>query len=222
MFAASSAPPSTRWTSERRESPGQQRGAPWARVEVLPGRRRRVARRVDAGRPPTDHAPRCRLRAYVGAPQSFVRRAIVSQARQRGLLVALLGVVVVGYVAWRANRAAHEARTREIDGATITALDLEHRTAEIEFIHPKSGTPRRIRGTIPQDCPIYINDALAPGGLADLHVGDTGSVRGTVHADLSMEAEWVRVTRPAASQPAVASQPGSAPPSGTASAADRP
>ncbi len=45
MFAASSAPPSTRWTSERRESPGQQRGAPWARVEVLPGRRRRVARR---------------------------------------------------------------------------------------------------------------------------------------------------------------------------------
>jgi len=130
----------------------------------------------------------------------------VTQAAKRGLVVGIVVVVVVGIVAWRAVRLVPRARVHTIDGATITALDPERRTAEIEFIHPRSGLPGQVKGMIPEGCPIYINDQAAANGIADLRVGDTGSVRGVMHPDQSIEAQWVRLTRPATpSQPTSAS-----------------
>ncbi len=131
----------------------------------------------------------------------------MKQSTQRAILVAVIVVAVVGFAVWTVVRRYAGARQHTID-ATITMLDVGHRTARIEFIHPRSGLPGQVSGAIPENCPIYINDELAPRGLADLRVGDQGTVRARIHADQTIEAEWVRVRRPAASsQPASVTQP---------------
>ena len=147
----------------------------------------------------------------------------MKQSAQRGILVAVIVVVVVGFVVWQVAR---RVRTRmyTLDNVTVIARDVERRTALVEFVHPRSGLPREVRGTIPEDCPIYVNDRRTPHGLADLRVGDQGSVRALIHADQSIEAQEVRVKRadgssqPAAgsqattaSQPAATSRPGERP-----------
>ena len=142
----------------------------------------------------------------------------MTQAAKRGLLIGVVVVAVVTVVAWRVVRLVPRAHVHTIDGATIIALDPERRTAEIEFIHPRSGLPRQVKGVIPEGCPIYLNGEPAVRGLAELRVGDTGSVCGVMHPDQSIEAQWVRLTRPATpSQPTSASsQPA------TTQAADHP
>lgn len=127
---------------------------------------------------------------------------MTSRARKVILLVAI-GVVVLAAVGWQVRRLTRP-RTYLLKAATITKLDPQARTAEIEFTHPKSGRTMRVPGLIPADCQIYINDT--PATLTDLQVGDSVSGQVVIHYDQSVTPTWVRVKRPVAD-----SAPASAP-----------
>jgi hypothetical protein len=130
----------------------------------------------------------------------------VKPSARKGLLLALLGLLVVAGVAWQAWRLA-QPRIYTLKSATITKMDAERRTGEVEFVHPKSGQTMRVTAAnIPPDCEISINGV--PATLADVRVGDTVAVHGTLYADQTVKPDWVRVKRAAATtQPASASAP---------------
>ena len=116
-------------------------------------------------------------------------------ATKKGLILAALAIVVLAMIVWQILRRVPQARVRELANATITKLDPAKGVAEIEFVHPKSGREMKLTGSLAENCQIFINDQ--PATFAELRVGDKISVRGMVHPDYSVEAEWVRVTRPA-------------------------
>ncbi len=158
--------------------------------------------------------PACQHANDAGAEFCARCGKVIAQAAPRSpgrkLIVVVVALVIVGGLAWPALHASRASHTRTISGATITALNVAQRTAEIEFVHPKSGLPQRARGTVASNCEIYIDGELAPGGLGDLRVGDTGSVSAIFAADRSITAQRVDVVRRAASQPAPTSQPAGA------------
>jgi hypothetical protein len=124
-------------------------------------------------------------------------RSVAAKTRKT-LLLIVLGVVVLGLVAWQASRALRP-REYTLQNARLVKLDVAARTAEIEFVHPKSGRTQALNGRVPDDCPITINDQ--PATLEQLRPGDVAAVRGTVYSDRVVQAQWVKVTR-SASQPA--------------------
>lgn len=132
----------------------------------------------------------------------------MSPTARKSLLLVLLGIVVVGAVAWQAWRLA-QPRVYTLKSAIITKMDAERRTGEVEFVHPKSGQTMRVTATaIPADCEISINGV--PATLADVRVGDVVAVHGTVYSDQTVKPDWVRVRRNMEStQPATASAPAS-------------
>lgn len=120
-------------------------------------------------------------------------------AARRISIVVALGVIVVAVVAWKTVQAM-QPRAFELATATVTKLDVEKRTAEIEFVHPKSGRTMKATGSVPRDCSITIDGE--PATLADIRVGDVGSL-GAIGRGYSVEADWVRIRRQqATSQPA--------------------
>ena len=124
----------------------------------------------------------------------------------KGLLLALLGVIVVGGIAWQVWRLSRP-RIYTLKFATITKMDAAQRTGEVEFVHPKSGQTMRVTAAnIPAECEVSINGA--PAMLADIRVGDTVSVHGTLYADQSVKPDWIRVKRSTdTTQPATATSP---------------
>lgn len=129
----------------------------------------------------------------------------MSQTAKKGLILAVIAVVAVAGVAWRVTRGARKPQVREIAGATITKLDPATKTAEIEFLHQKTGRDIKIAGKIAPDCQILINDQ--PAAFGDLKVGDVATVKG-VQSGYSVEAQSVRVRRGAAqTQPLPATRP---------------
>lgn len=104
-----------------------------------------------------------------------------------GVVVAIvLGVGVVRYVT--------AGQVHTIYG-TITRIDVQTRKASIEYVHPKTGRTLQIDGTVPRDCDIQIDGE--PASLSDLRVGEQAEVEGTIHRDMTISANWVRVTRSA-------------------------
>jgi hypothetical protein len=136
----------------------------------------------------------------------------VSSAQSKALIFAGIAVVVIAIVAYNVSRKL-QPRVRTVPDVTLVKLDIEKRTAEVRFVHPKSSRPILLSGRVPEDCAITINDE--PATLADLRVGDVATVRGMIYPDQSVEAEWVKVTRPTDTQPsttAPAATPPDAPP----------
>jgi hypothetical protein len=125
------------------------------------------------------------------------------------MIVALV-IVCVAAVGWETVRRIGRAQIRTVEG-TIVQIDAATRQGAIEVVHPKTGKLLRIEGFVPPDCDIQIDGQ--PAGLGDLRVGEKARVEGTIHPDLTIIANWVRVSRQdatSASQPA-ATQPGAAP-----------
>ncbi|MFH1747115.1 MAG: hypothetical protein ABIG44_08735 [Planctomycetota bacterium] len=116
------------------------------------------------------------------------KRLVISLA---GALLLVAAICVVVLVITR-------ARVHTITG-TITALDVSSRTATLEFVHPKSGRTITLEGSVPLDCDIRIDDR--PADLADLRVGEEASVGGAIHGDMSVTANWVRISRATVSDP---------------------
>jgi hypothetical protein len=135
----------------------------------------------------------------------------VKPAARKALILCGLAVTVAAGLAVYAR---HLARPREYElkSATIIKLEFQCQNERIvsargvlEFVHPKSGQAMSVTGTIPADCPIFVDDA--PAQLSDLRVGDQVAVRGTVFADRSITPQWVRVQRSAAARETPASAP---------------
>jgi hypothetical protein len=125
--------------------------------------------------------------------------------RHKALLLTLVVVVVLAAVAYQVYRSIPRARVGQIDAATVTAVNPEQRTAEIEFTHPRSGRLIRLKGTLAPAGQLLIDGEPAP--LAELRVGDRVAVRGTLYPDYTVTAEWVRVQRSPTSAPAAAPAP---------------
>ena len=119
----------------------------------------------------------------------------MSQSAKKAVVVAAIVIVVLAVAGWRIARQRQLPRVREITGATITMLDVARQTAEVEFVHPKTGRMIKLPGTLAPGCQIFIDGQ--PAGLADLRVGDVASVRGTIYSgySVSVQADVVRVTR---------------------------
>jgi hypothetical protein len=126
----------------------------------------------------------------------------------------ILGGVAIIVIAGLAAYARHLTRPREYElkSATITSLEFERQGERIvsargvlEFVHPRSGQTMSVTGTIPADCPIFVDGA--PAQLPDLRVGDQVAVRGTVFADRTITPQWVRVQRSSAARQDSASAP---------------
>jgi hypothetical protein len=116
----------------------------------------------------------------------------VTTSARKKLVIVIVGVLALALIAryvWKLTR----PRTGEITDARIVSIDVPKRMAQVEFIHPRSGRPLTLSGTVPEGCEITIDGA--PARIEDLRVGDVAAVRGTVYADRSVRPEWVRVTR---------------------------
>lgn len=124
------------------------------------------------------------------------------RARQIGLVIGVV-VLASALAGWQIVRPGGPPRERTLSGAVITQLDVAARTAEIEFIHPKTGDSVRLSGRVPPACEIQVNGL--PATLAELRVGDMVDVGGTVQRRLLtyvVEAHWVSAARRApASRP---------------------
>lgn len=132
------------------------------------------------------------------AHESSARPPGISRGRQVLVLAVLLAIVLVA-VGYQVYRSIPRARVAQVDNALVTAVNVEQRTAEIEFTHPRSGRTIRVKGTLAPDGQLLVNDEPAP--LSALRVGDRVSVRGTLYPNYTVTAEWVRVTTPAAAIP---------------------
>lgn len=125
---------------------------------------------------------------------------------KRRVGIAIVGVVVIagvwGTVKWRGTGWV----TRTVEG-TIVELDPATRRATLEVIHPKTGEPIRIPGRVPPECSLEIDGA--PARLADLRIGDTAKVRGSIGVSKQISVEWVKVFR--TRSPNDANGPGLAP-----------
>ena len=102
--------------------------------------------------------------------------------------VAVLALILI--IGSRLSRA--ESHTVNV---TITRIDADARTASVELVRPKTGQTIQLEGTVPPECEISIDGQ--PAALGDLRVGDRAQVRGRVHSDRTLSADWVRVTRAA-------------------------
>jgi hypothetical protein len=133
----------------------------------------------------------------------------VSNAGTKVWLGVVLGIVVLagsGFYAWRATQPRHY----ELKRAKIVKLDVAARTGEIEFVHPKSGRTMTVAAhVIPPTCEITIDGQ--PAALTDVRVGDTVAVGGLIHADYSVDPQWVHVTRGGADTQPTASTTASEP-----------
>jgi hypothetical protein len=114
---------------------------------------------------------------------------------RKALIVTFLVVVGVAAIAWQVIKSIPQARYYTLEGAIITAIDPPARTAEIEFIHPRSGRVQRLKGTLAPGGEITLDGA--PATIDDLRVGDTVTVGGMVGRDLNVAADKVLATRPA-------------------------
>jgi len=140
-------------------------------------------------------------------------------AKNIRIVVLLVLVLAIGIVVWRVTRP--QAAVRELSNATITAIDAGAGTAEIEFVHPKSGQKVPLSANVGPKCSITLDGK--PAALKDLRVGDKANVRGILTKSLlgsSVEPLEVTVKRgtgaasaPVASRPA-ATAPTSAPTAG--------
>ncbi len=129
-----------------------------------------------------------------------MRENVVSETPRRIVLLAVIAIVVLAVAGWRLMKLM-QPREHTLTSATITKLDVTDRTAEVEFIHPKSGQMITVAGVVPEGCDIQINGA--PATMADLRIGDIAEVRGMIYPDRSVEPIWVRVRRASATtQPA--------------------
>jgi hypothetical protein len=124
-------------------------------------------------------------------------------------MVAGLVILCVVAIGWETAQRALRTQVRTVEG-TIVQIDAATRQAAVEIVHPKTGKPLRIEGSVPEGCDIQIDGEAAR--LADLRVGERVRVEGTIKPDLTIVANWVRVTRQdgATSQPS-ASRPSDAP-----------
>lgn len=112
---------------------------------------------------------------------------------RKRLLIATGGIVVIlAAVCIVVALCVPHEQVRTVIG-TITHINLATRTATIEFIHPKSGRTLAIDGTAPPDCDIRIDGQ--PAQLTDLRIGEEVEVEGTIHGDMTITANWVRVAR---------------------------
>lgn len=137
--------------------------------------------------------------------------------RQARIIIILLVVVILGDLTWQLLRPRKAGKVRELTGATITAIDPHQRTAEIEFLHPKSGEKMRLAADVPAGCEILLDGKPLP--LAELRVGDKVDVKGTINQTLlgaSVHPQQVRVVRASTTPPiATAPAPATAPAAGT-------
>lgn len=118
----------------------------------------------------------------------------LNASHRKALIVTFIVVVAVAAIAWQAIKSIPRARYYTLEGAIITAIDPSARTAEIEFIHPRSGRVQRLSGTLAPGGQITLNGA--PATIEDLKVGDTVTVGGMVGRDLTVAADKVFATRP--------------------------
>jgi hypothetical protein len=133
-------------------------------------------------------------------------------ARAR-IIIAVIGIVVVAMVGITVVRRLTRERDRTIT-ATILAIDPQARTASIEFVHPKTGKTLELEGRVPEECDIQIDGR--PAKLSDLRVGERAEVNGTIHANITLSANWVRVTRAAKTTPVPGTTPATTATSGPA------
>jgi len=116
----------------------------------------------------------------------------MTQRKRMRVLAGLVGLaVVIALGAIVAHRSLQPIE-REIDG-TIAEIDLESRTAALEFTHPKTGQTMTIRGEVPADCDIRIDGR--PATLRDLRIGERISVHGQISMGRRVTALAVRVSR---------------------------
>lgn len=118
----------------------------------------------------------------------------MSPTRRKAVVLIGLGAALVVAVVWRVVLWT-QPREYELKSAVVTQLDVQARSGEIQFVHPKSGRTMLVAADhIPEDCEILINGQRAT--LADVHVGDTVAVRGLVNPlNQSVQPQWVHVTR---------------------------
>ena len=113
--------------------------------------------------------------------------------------VVALGCVGVIAIGWATARRMGQVQVRTVEG-TIVQIDASAREATLDIIHPKTGQPLKIMGLVPDDCDIKIDGVEA--NLDDLRVGERAQVNGTISRSLRIAANWVRVSRQPATQPA--------------------
>jgi len=113
---------------------------------------------------------------------------------KRRLIIAIIGIAIVAVAAVALARRVFRERVQTVT-ATITQIDPQTRVATIEMVHPKNGRTLQITGTVPPVCEIRIDGR--PAELADLRPGDRAEVEGTIHWDMHISANWVRVSRAA-------------------------
>lgn len=116
---------------------------------------------------------------------------MTNSARKMVVLV-LVGIVVVVSLGIGVVRRMTDMQVRTISG-TIMSIDVQARTASIEFVHPKTGRTLQIDGTVPPGCDISIDGR--PASMEDLRVGEQAEVEGTIHRDMTISVNWVRVSR---------------------------
>ncbi len=122
------------------------------------------------------------------------------------ILVAVIGLIAIGALAYNQLNAGNDGKVRRIRGEVLS-IDAAARQAAIEFTHPRSGKKLQITGQVSPECSIRIGEQ--PATLADVRVGDTAIVEGTL-ARGRVTATSVEVERavPASdTRPAPASQP---------------
>jgi hypothetical protein len=125
----------------------------------------------------------------------------MERRQKKPWVIAALLILCVVAIGWETTRRIGQTQVRTAEG-TIVQIDTATRQAVFEIVHPKTGKPLRIEGSVPQECDIQIDGKAAQ--LADLRVGEKVRAEGTIYPDLAIVVNWVRVHRPVA---ATASQP---------------
>jgi hypothetical protein len=134
----------------------------------------------------------------------------MERLRKESWVIAVLVILCVVAIGWEATRRMGQTQIRAAEG-TIVQIDTATRQAVFEIVHPKTGKPLRIEGSVPQDCDIQIDGKASR--LTDLRVGEDVRAEATIYPDLTVVINWVRVSRQGmatTSQPA-ATQPNAAP-----------
>jgi hypothetical protein len=131
----------------------------------------------------------------------------VSKTTKKALAIGAVLIVILAVAGWQLRK-SQGPRVRELAGATLTMIDAAKGSAEIEFVHPKSGRKLKLTGTMAPGCQILIDGQ--PAQLADVRVGDVADLKGTVYSTFSgysVQADRVSIRR-SSSQPALpVSQP---------------
>ncbi|MFO0838723.1 MAG: hypothetical protein U1D55_09355 [Phycisphaerae bacterium] len=120
------------------------------------------------------------------------------------IVIAVVGLIVVGVAAYvQVNRAA-ESKVRRIRG-TVVSVDPLARRATIEFVHPRSGKTIRVTGEAAPNCDVRIGERSA--SMDEVRVGDSVVVEGAMRAGV-VTATSVQIERASqAAETTSASQP---------------